>query len=389
MKFISIYLDLMTLQVCLLAGNLVTVVLVLAYRSRYAKESTSSLFVAAKCLQISVLILLLLKDFIDSRITATLSSLLGLAGGTTEALAILMLLGVYTTKVKRYYYLLAGFSAAVILFLIIPVSDQVQLRIAMASLLGSLFIIYPVYCLLTKGKDSPLQKVMGLLYCIVMMVLIIGAVVGFISVPLNTHFSQLLNWFFYIGLYLLMFLGTAGFTLLSREQSYVELERVATYDELTGILNRRAFVLRARPLIAAAAKEGIAFSFLLLDVDHFKNVNDTYGHDTGDRVLKDFASKIEQQLANGDLFGRFGGEEFAVILHRADEQASDEIAERLRTAILGAVINGVPLHYTVSIGVITVVSTERFTLNNLYKLSDTALYQAKQKGRNCVVRSYG
>jgi diguanylate cyclase (GGDEF)-like protein len=124
-------------------------------------------------------------------------------------------------------------------------------------------------------------------------------------------------------------------------------------------------------------------------VDHFKSVNDTYGHDTGDKVLRDFASKIEQQLRGGDLFGRFGGEEFAVLLHRADEKTSDEIAERLRTAVLGATINGAPLDYSVSIGIITVHSSERISLNALYKLSDMALYQAKKKGRNCVVRSYG
>lgn len=103
-----------------------------------------------------------------------------------------------------------------------------------------------------------------------------------------------------------MFLWTAGFMLLSRERIYAELERVSTYDELTGILNRRAFVQRAGPLLDTAAKEATPFSFLLLDVDHFKSINDTYGHDTGDKVLRDFASKIEGQLANGDLFGRFG-----------------------------------------------------------------------------------
>jgi diguanylate cyclase (GGDEF)-like protein len=128
---------------------------------------------------------------------------------------------------------------------------------------------------------------------------------------------------------------------------------------------------------------------MLLDVDHFKQVNDTYGHDTGDKVLRDFARRIEGQLGNGDLFGRFGGEEFAVLLHRSDEEASDETAERLRRSVLDATIEGMSLPYTVSIGLITIVSGERVPLNTLYKLSDTALYQAKQRGRNCVVRSHG
>jgi diguanylate cyclase (GGDEF)-like protein len=166
------------------------------------------------------------------------------------------------------------------------------------------------------------------------------------------------------------------------------MERVATYDELTGILNRRSFVLRARPLITASTMKKLPYSFLLLDVDHFKSINDTYGHNMGDQVLADLASKIEQQLGNGDLIGRFGGEEFAVLLHRADENSSDVIAEGMRTAVTGSIIHGVPLHYTISIGVITIESGERLSLNNLYKLSDNALYQAKKKGRNCVVRSY-
>lgn len=176
--------------------------------------------------------------------------------------------------------------------------------------------------------------------------------------------------------------------LLYREESFTELERVATYDVLTGILNRRSFVQRVRPLIAASAMKKLPYSFLLLDVDHFKRINDIYGHNTGDHVLKDLAHKIKQQLGNGDLFGRFGGEEFTVLLHRADEQNSDMIAERMRTAVTGAIIHGVPLHYTISIGVITVDSGERYSLSTLYKLSDIALYQAKKKGRNCVVRSY-
>lgn len=91
------------------------------------------------------------------------------------------------------------------------------------------------------------------------------------------------------------------------------------------------------------------------------------------------ASKIEQQLGHGDLIGRFGGEEFAVLLHRADEKSSDVIAEGMRTAVIGSMIHGVPLHYTISIGVITIESGERFSLNNLYKLCDNALYQAKKR----------
>lgn len=381
-------LDLTTLLACLFFGNLFTVLLILAYRSRYPKDKTTLLFLTAKIVQLVIMILLLLREYQEFQFVLPFVILLNLAGGTAEVFALLKMLEVYSQRTKIMYGTLAG-SAALVLFIQYVLYPDVSGLIASASLAGALLLIYPAYMLGWKVKKTPLQETIGLLYGIVILSML-GRASRLLCGP---HASQpageLLQVFFYIGIYLLMFLGTAGFLLLSREQSYAELERVATYDELTGILNRRAFVLRARPLIAAAAREAAPFSFLLLDVDHFKQVNDTYGHDTGDKVLRDFARRIERELGNGDLFGRFGGEEFAVLLHRCDEEASSETAERLRRSVLGAKIEGMPLPYTVSIGLITIASTERVPLNTLYKLSDTALYQAKQRGRNCVVRSSG
>ncbi|OMF22284.1 GGDEF domain-containing protein [Paenibacillus sp. FSL H8-0259] len=381
-------LDFKTLLACLFFGNFFTVMLTLAYRSRYPKDGTSLLFLTAKILQLVIMILLLLREYREFKVVLPCIILLNLAGGTAEIFALLKMLEVHSERIKRIYYTLTG-CAALALLLLYLLSPDVPRLIAAASLAGALLLIYPAYMLCWKVKKTPLQEIMGLLYGIVILSMLCNASRLVYPPPEGSPIGEWMQVFFYIGIYLLMFLGTAGFMLLSREQSYAELERAATYDELTGILNRRAFVLRARPLIAAAAKEMAPFSFLLLDVDHFKQVNDTYGHDTGDKVLRDFARRIERQLGNGDLFGRFGGEEFAVLLHRADEEASGEVAERLRRSVLDATIDGITLSYTVSIGLITIVSGERVPLNTLYKLSDTALYQAKQRGRNCVVRSQG
>ncbi|WP_150269374.1 sensor domain-containing diguanylate cyclase [Paenibacillus tepidiphilus] len=379
-----INLDVHTLQICLFFGNLFTLVLLLAYRSRAASNGSSELFAAGKVLQLAITLLLLLQDVIAIRYTLPLISLMGIAGLTAEIFAILKLLGIFEERVKRLYYGLAGLAAAVLLTLSV-LDSRSPYYIAYAALAGALLQVVPGYALGVKIKGTPLQKVMGILYGAVI-ILLLARVPEALGRPMPADTAGLLRDFSYLGVYLLMFLGTAGFMLLSREHTYAELERVATYDELTGILNRRAFVLRARPLIAAAAKEAQPYSFMLLDVDHFKGVNDTYGHDTGDKVLRDFASRVAEQLGNGDLFGRFGGEEFAVLLHRADEAASNEIAERLRRCVLEAQIEGVPLTYTVSIGVVTIASGMRFPLNELYKLSDSALYEAKHRGRNCVVR---
>lgn len=382
------HLDLQTLLVCLFLWQSFTVLLIVVYRLRYAQEQTSSLFITAKYLQLAALILLLLKDFMDSPLSLPLIALLALAGGTLESLALLMLLRVFGSKVERYYSILFGVSIIVVVLMYLFMPED-PLVIPVACLAGVLIIVYPAYILCLKVMETSLQTLMGLLYCIVILALLGRALEPLYSVlGINTQASQALYLFLYLGIYLYMFLGTAGIMLLYREDSFAEMERVATYDELTGILNRRSFVLRARPLIAASEMKKMPYSFLLLDVDHFKSINDTYGHNTGDQVLSDLASKIEQQLGNGDLIGRFGGEEFAVLLHRADEKSSDVIAEGMRTAVIGSIIHGVPLHYTISIGVITIESGERFSLNNLYKLCDNALYQAKKKGRNCVVRSY-
>lgn len=382
------HLDLTTLLVCLLLWQLFTLLLMVVYRLRKVEERTSSLFITAKYLQLAVLILLLLRNFTDSHLPVPISALLALAGGTLESLALLILLRVLGHRVEQYYLVLFGVSIAAVVLLHVIAPDE-QLVVAVTCLAGILIIAYPAYILGVKVRETSLQRMMGLLYGVVILALF-GKMLEPIYplLGLSTQGSELLQVFFYLGIYLLMFLGTAGIMLLYREDAFAELERVASYDVLTGVLNRRSFMQRARPLIATSASKKVPYSFLLLDVDHFKSINDSYGHAIGDQVLKDLAYKIEQQLGNGDLFGRFGGEEFAVLLHRADERSSDAVAEQMRTSVMGATINSVPLHYTISIGVITVESGTRISLNTLYKLSDIALYQAKKKGRNCVVRSY-
>lgn len=386
---ISLHFDKVTFGICLLLGDLFTVLLILAYRSRYPKDVTSSLFIGGKALQLALLVVLILRGALPSILTLPIMVLLGVGSGMVEALALLQLLEVNNTRIRRSYYLAVGIATGG-LYMLYFIFRNKDILIASPALVGALSMVYPAYRLGIKSAGSPLQKMMGFLYSVAIVALGCGAWVYLAPEgSLSAGAAAGLQHFYLGGIYLLMFLGTAGFMLLSREQSYSELERVATYDELTGILNRRAFVLRARPLMLASAKEGVPFSFLLLDVDHFKQVNDTFGHDTGDKVLKDFALKIGAQLRAGDLFGRFGGEEFAVMLHRADERSSDDIAERLRSAVQGAMIDNRQLDYSVSIGVFTVSPSERMPFGSLYKLTDKALYQAKQQGRNRVVRGFG
>lgn len=116
-------------------------------------------------------------------------------------------------------------------------------------------------------------------------------------------------------------------------------------------------------------------------------MNDTYGHDTGDSVLQEFALTAESTLAGGDLLGRVGGEEFAILLYGQDALSSSHQAEALRETLKEASVHSLPCGYTVSIGIVSVLPDQQTSLNALYKLCDLALYQAKQEGRDRVVRS--
>ena len=124
----------------------------------------------------------------------------------------------------------------------------------------------------------------------------------------------------------------------------------------------------------------------MLDIDYFKNINDTYGHGAGDEVLRHIANLIRQNLRQVDMPGRFGGEEFAIILPHTDLNAAYVTAERLRQCIEStpAVYNSIEIPFSVSIGIAT-YQDDIENEDEIYKLADDALYEAKRKGRNLTV----
>jgi len=164
---------------------------------------------------------------------------------------------------------------------------------------------------------------------------------------------------------------------------------LAETDALTGASNRRAFLQYLELETEKARRHQTPVSVVMLDLDHFKSVNDTYGHAAGDQVLKETVSVVQNCLRNKDMLGRLGGEEFAVSLHDADLDTAGQTAERLRLAIEAMQIrHGVGQHIpvTASLGVTTVNLSEGLdTPESLLQQADEALYEAKNSGRNKVV----
>jgi diguanylate cyclase (GGDEF)-like protein len=165
------------------------------------------------------------------------------------------------------------------------------------------------------------------------------------------------------------------------------LNHLATTDSLTGLANRRHAMDVMQTMVTRARRKQEPFGLVMLDIDHFKRINDQYGHPVGDLVLKAVATTLSRAAREIDLVARTGGEEFLVLCDNSDVEATHQIAERMRAAIEQAEVSGenaIPLKVTVSAGVhASVPESEDFALS--LALVDAALYQAKQNGRNRVV----
>ncbi|WP_426135853.1 diguanylate cyclase [Pseudomonas sp. PWP3-1b2] len=158
--------------------------------------------------------------------------------------------------------------------------------------------------------------------------------------------------------------------------------RAAQTDELTGLMNRRAFFEHAQLLYAQCRDNQQPLCALMMDMDHFKNINDTYGHQAGDQVLRQIGGVISASFRQSDLYGRLGGEEFAVLLPNTSLETARGIAEQLVKAIAGLVAE--PVHgLTASLGVASIRGLDQ-DLHSLMNTADKALYRAKALGRNQV-----
>ncbi len=172
--------------------------------------------------------------------------------------------------------------------------------------------------------------------------------------------------------------------LVNRVRRYAaNLYEMATRDSLTGLANRRQFMDVGNRELQLSRRSGRPMCVVMLDLDHFKSVNDTYGHAIGDLVLKRFASIALGTLRGSDIIGRIGGEEFALILREMAASAAAGVAEKLRAAVANDRTDGLPA-FTVSIGV-AVIGAQDKSVDDLLRRADKALYQAKAEGRNRVV----
>lgn len=180
--------------------------------------------------------------------------------------------------------------------------------------------------------------------------------------------------------------GQAG-VAIQNARMFSKINMMATIDGLTGLYNRRYFFEMVEKEFAKFKRHGRALSVCMLDIDHFKRINDTYGHAAGDEVLRQLAGKLTEMLREYDIVGRYGGEEFAVVLPETTPADAGRIMERIRAAIEASVVkteDGAEIRYTLSIGV-SAFAKDSKGVYGVFEEADKGLYEAKGSGRNRVV----
>jgi diguanylate cyclase (GGDEF)-like protein len=172
---------------------------------------------------------------------------------------------------------------------------------------------------------------------------------------------------------------------------YREVQTMADFDGLTRIHNRQSFDRRLREELARHKRYQQPISLLMLDLDHFKRINDSFGHEAGDMVLRELGRILSESMRETDIAARYGGEEFVVILPHTDESNAHTLAQRLRAAICGKIFHfhGQTFQVTVSIGISSIDAASVDLDTNLVREADQALYLAKRNGRNMICRQAG
>ncbi|HEX7988293.1 MAG TPA: GGDEF domain-containing protein [Duganella sp.] len=287
-------------------------------------------------------------------------------------------------------YLVPMLAAAIVIFVCAWLLDTpAPRRIAITSVIMGLFFVAGAAAL---GRGWSAGTMLRRYLVVAMLALALAVVArGLLSVALPDGWgwvSPALIQSVGIGaLYLMMLSNAFGYLLLGREQLDGELARLEVLDALTEVPNRRGFYQALTPWMALARRPGLPTALIILNLDHFKRINDDYGHAVGDMVLVAMVDVCKKQLRDSDLMGRLGGGEFAIQLPRTTQDDAMMVAERIRNAIalLPVKAEKAVINMTASLGVTTIRADDSAV--SLFKRADEALREAKASGRNRVAEA--
>jgi len=282
-------------------------------------------------------------------------------------------------------------SPAGVAALMLAASSSLVLNLGvMAAVLGAQTVALIVVVLqrhtTTVGRGKNLIVLALLIVIAIFVSRLVGVLAG-IDQSVSVNQSSLIQSATHMLGMVSVIMLTVGFVIMNKERADSLNLELAMRDELTRLHNRRAILEGLQQQIAVARRTGAPLSVLMLDVDHFKRLNDALGHVAGDQVLRGIADAIRPRMRANDLPGRLGGEEFLVVLPQSTRAAAAQIAERLRAAVHEAsfkVDGAQPVTVSVSIGVAQFDDQRHTDCDSLIQQADQALYRAKSGGRNRV-----
>ncbi len=286
----------------------------------------------------------------------------------------------------RWPWVLLGLTS-VVLFLWVAIWPDYRWRLMLVPGLMALIQLAHLFVVWRHDHSSFAARFLLAMLAFSALALLLRSTTAFLERPDADLFTPTLWQNIYLASYAFSLLGEGiGLVLLGHERLHQHIRELATHDGLTGALTRTALWEAGTHEVLRQRRSNQPLAVLMLDLDHFKRINDTYGHQTGDRVLADFAQRVRRTLRATDRFGRYGGEEFIVLLPDTANEDAHAIAERIRTAAPGQDLPP----YTVSIGIAVLMATDGepapdAALEATIGQADRALYQAKSEGRNRTV----
>jgi diguanylate cyclase (GGDEF)-like protein len=374
--------DIQTLVLALALGNLSLCAALFFFEYERKKSLSMSTWALAKQCQALAWCLLYFRGVLPDFLSILLGNSLLFAGMALDAGALWQAAG--RSRWRRI--VLPALGLAVALFAGAWLSDVAPvLRSAGAALMISGFFLAGVAALCLKWSEaSMLRRFLAVSMGLLALLIAARGLVAVLAPGIDGAWMQLAG---FGALYLMMLTNAFGYLLLSREKLGLALARLEVLDAATGVPNRRGFYQALAPWMALARRPGLPTALVVLKIDHFKRVNDSYGHPVGDAVLKTVVDICRQQLRDSDLMGRLGGAEFAIQLPRTTLPDALMVAERIRAAVAGLPVKTerAVLSLTASLGV-TTVRAEDSTVS-LFKRADEALQAAKQAGRNRVAEA--
>ncbi|WP_304225831.1 GGDEF domain-containing protein [Gracilinema caldarium] len=377
-----------TIYLSMLLGNFMTVLLVLSYALHY-KDRMINLYIIGKSIECLGFLVAFIRGGVHPFVPIGIGNTLLIAGASCENLAMLSIAG-YSSQRLRNIFIIGGIFAVILFNTAFFLGANTSQRIALMSFITIAIVSLSTVKFLADPKASALRKMVGFLYLFVIVGLSLRLYDALRSADFHYFLtSTMFQAIAFLSLSLNQILGTVGFVLIAKEIADRELVSAATTDNLTKILNRRSFRQHAEAALAHCSRSHEPLSFAIMDLDHFKEINDTYGHLAGDEALVSFTKKVSSMIRPYDIFSRFGGEEFALLLPGLPSDAAFRVLERIRKAVESSrfISEKQEKPITVSIGLVSCSAMDISDLDTLYSKADALLYKAKSEGRNRVAVS--